>query len=125
MALAREEVIALLQGAVPDAHVLPYPRNIDTPSKSTVMYRIDTVEPSKAASGSWDVSGSLILIASATTSGPADEELDALLQDVLVALDTDQVPGMRWVSAKRATYGDPDPTNPAYEVEVTVTTSKE
>lgn len=125
--LGREEIAALV-GAGLDASVdvIPFARNIDPPSKSTVMVRIDAVRPSKATGALWEVDAALVLIAAKTAPGPADEELDALLQDVLYALDQQDVANaISWSEAKRAVYGNPDPTNPAYEVAVNTHIQKE
>lgn len=127
MALAREHIVTILTGALPsDVVVIPYARDIDPPSKSTVMVRIDTLRPSRAAGGLWQVDAALVLIAARTTPGPADDELEALLQDVLYALNREDVAtALSWTEAKRAVYGEPDPTNPAFEVAVTTHITKE
>ena len=127
--LARDQIVGVLQaeGALPeDVDVIGYARNIDPPRRSTVMVRVDTVRPSQVAGSLWQVEAALVLIGAKTTPGPADDELDALLQDVLYALDTEQVSGaLSWSEAKRAVYGEPDPTNPAYEVAVSTHIQKE
>lgn len=127
--LARDEIMSVLQveGALPDdIVVIAYARNIDPPSKSTVMVRIDKVTPSKVASSLWDVEAALVLVGAKTTPGAGDDELDALLQDVLIALDTQEVANaLSWTQATRAVYGEPEPTNPAYEVVVTTRIQKE
>lgn len=126
--LARDEIVSLLQGdgvLSDDVEVIGYARNIDPPRKPTVMVRIDAVRPSQAAGGLWQVDAALVLIGTKTTPGPADDELDALLQDVLLGLDLPALDGITWSEAKRALYGDPDPTNPAYEIAVSIHLKKE
>lgn len=125
--LARDQIVAVLQDGLPAGiDVIAYARNIDPPNKSTVMVRLDRVVPSRAASGLWDVDAALVLISAQTTPGAADDELDGLLQDVLYALDSQAVANaLRWSEATRAVFGEPDPTNPAYEVAITTSIAKE
>lgn len=127
--LARDEILGILQreGALPvDIDVQPYARNIDPPLRTTVMVRIDKVRPSKVAGGLWEVEAALVIVGAQTTPGSADDELDAALQDVLFALDTQKVANaLTWTEATRAVYGEPDPTNPAYEVAVNTHIKKE
>lgn len=121
---ARAELTAVLRGELTaDIDVIAYARNIDAPTRSTVMVRVDQVNNDSPAAGLRVYQFALVLIAAKTTAGPADDELDLLLEDVLAALTSQAIPnGVVWSApATRATYGDPDPTNPAYEVPVTVT----
>ncbi|CCH79084.1 hypothetical protein BN12_40054 [Nostocoides japonicum T1-X7] len=118
---ARAAVADLLTEHLPDdVDVIPYARNIDSPARSTVMLRLDEVTPG-VASGLGTYTFALLLIAAKTSPGPADDELDALLEDVLYALDRLSDAGVTWSSARRATYED---KNPAYEVTTAVTVSK-
>jgi hypothetical protein len=126
---ARDEVVDLLDGALPvGVDVLPYARQIDPPDRSTVMVRVDVIRPAPE-SGLWEVDAALVLIVPGpgTEVEAAEAELDGLLEDVLYALDNDDgIPnGVRWTEAKRAVYGEPEPTNPAYEVALTIRTQKE
>lgn len=120
---ARSEITALLTatGALPGVQVIAYAREIDPPQMSTVMVRIDEVRPSKVAQGLQDYDFALVCIAAKTAAGPGDDELDALLEDVLLAVQKASPAGITWSSAKRATYNE---TNPAYEVACTVTVTK-
>jgi hypothetical protein len=64
----------------------------------------------------------LLLTPHVDPSGPADDDLDDLLEDVLYALDNPVTPGgdqlaIVWERAERATYSD---TTPAYAVTITV-----
>ena len=120
---ARTEVVDLLTAHLPpDVEVIPYSRNIAAPEHSVVMVRADRVDNKPPAAGIelWEMT--LVLIGARTTAGPADDEADALLRDVLFALRKQDVRnGVVWSApAVRATYGEPDPTNPAYEVPITV-----
>lgn len=120
---ARSEVVTLLTAVLPtDIDVVPYARDIDAPGRSTVMVRVDRVSPSPAGMGLRAYEMALILIGAKTTAGPADDEVDALLEDVLYALSRNEIPnGVTWTTATRSTYGEPDGSNPAYEVAITVT----
>lgn len=118
---ARTAITAALQAALPSGVVLlPYARQIDPPTSSTVMVRIDEVAPSRVAEGLQDYTFALVCIAAKTTAGPADDELDNLLEDVLLMVT--KADGLTWSKATRATY---DESNPAYEVTCVVTVNKE
>lgn len=122
MPTPRQIIVAALDAALPsDVDVITYAHNIDAPTRSTVMVRVDRVTP---AGNLRAYTFGLVLIAAKTTSGPADDELDALLEDVLFAIRT-SMDGMTWTEAIRATYGEPDGTNPAYELAVSVTIESE
>jgi hypothetical protein len=121
----RAPIVAALAtpGVLPaDFVVIPYARNIDPPSQTTVMVRLDKVEPSKQANGAWTVNAALVLVAPAAD----DEELDDALLDILVALDSSVItPGLTWSEATRGTHPADNPTNPAYEVAVTLHIAKD
>ena len=106
----------------PDVELLPYAREIDPPSKSTVMLRLDTVKPSTAAGGLRDYTFALVLIGAKLTAGRADDELEDLLDDVLFALEKDHGLAVTWSEARRAVYNE---SNPAFEVPIVVTITKE
>lgn len=100
--------------------VIPYYRDLDAPSKPTVMVRIDEVTPSQFPQALRDYGMALILVASKTVAGPADDELDGLLEDVLTALDgSDQ---LTWSKATRATFNE---QYPAYQVDLNTISIKE
>ena len=116
-------VTAAVDAAMPPGvDVLGYARQIDPPARPTVMVRVDEViRPPALPSGCRAYRFALVCIAAQTDpGGPADDELDGLLEDVLHALDTGT--DLTWENATRAVYND---TNPAYEVAVTVHTIKE
>lgn len=123
---AREEVDALLVAYLPPGVlVLPYAREIDPPSKPTVMLRLDKVRPSTDANGWLTYEYALVLLAAQTAAGPADDELEDLLLDVLFATDQASEAGITWTEARRAAYPPDNPSNPAFEVPITVTIKKE
>ena len=101
--------------------VLAYARQIAPPPRPTVMVRLDRAIPGTLAGVGLVRSTGLALIVLAAKPdppGPADDELDALLEDVLHAVE--QAPGLTWTEAKRAVYAD---SIPAYEVSVTTHTT--
>ena len=112
----------LAAGLPTSVRVVPYARNIDAPKRPTVMARVDEVLPHEQAPTTHRLYRfTAILIASKVApDGPADDELDALLQLVLDAVDDDDT--MAWTRATRATWLDT--TLPAYEVAVEVTHKK-
>lgn len=125
----RAPIVAALAapGVLPAGiEVIAYARNLDPPDTTTVMVRLDEVEPSKDAHGAWAVTAALVLVAAKTAPGAGDDELDDALLDLLVALDSSAItPGLHWTKATRGGYPNPEPTNPAYEVAVTLHIAKE
>lgn len=82
--------------------LIPYSRDVEGPARSTVMPRLDSVEPGQVQ-GTRVYLFTLILIAAATAAGAGDDELEALLEDVLFAV---QKTGMAitWDKATRTTF---------------------
>lgn len=121
---ARDEMVGLLQALLPsDIDVMPYAKNVDAIARSTVMVRIDEVTPSNMPQALRQYVFALLLLTPLTTAGPADDELDALLEDVLLALESSVNDNRAiWSKATRATYED---KFPAYQVDVVVHTKKE
>lgn len=124
---ARAEVVALLGAHLPaDVDVIPYARQIDPPDRDTVMVRVDALRPAPEQ-GLTDVDVALVCIVPGGEEAEAAETaLDELVEDVVYAVTRETIPnGVRWVSATRAVYGEPNPTNPAYEVALVVRTEKQ
>lgn len=125
---ARQAVVAALTaqtGAGQPLHgvrVVGYARNIDPPSKPTVMVRLDEAEPGAGAPNVWRrYAFALVVLPAKTHGSAADDELDALLEDVLYAIE--QAPNLTWSKAARGTYQDN--SYPAYEVTLSVPFTKE
>lgn len=124
MSTPRAEVAGLLGRNLPRAvRVLAYARNIDSPTKDTVMVRLDEVAPAttSATFRRRYTFGLVLIVPSTDTTGKADERLDGLLEDVLHAIE--QHPLLSWERAVRATYLDS--TLPAYEITASVIHEKE
>lgn len=125
---ARSIVTDLLVTNLPSsAYVIPYAREIDPPSMPTVMIRLDKIGPSTRAAGWLEFEYALVLIAAQQTPGPADDELEDLLFDVFHALGiaSSSSAGITYASATRAVYPPDNPSNPAFEVPITVTVQRE
>lgn len=121
---ARDEVVALLQAVLPDdINVMPYARSIDSITASTVMVAIDEITPGPVPQAAWEMTFALYCLTPMTTAGPADDELDALVLDVLFAMESSAIPNtVRWTKATRATWEE---QYPAYRVDITVLANKE
>lgn len=118
---ARTEVVAALTAVLPsDITILPYSRSIDPPYQSTVMVRVDEVRPSVQPQAFREYKFAVLVIAKHATFGAADDELDSLLEDVLLAIDKSTL--LTWQLATRASFEE---KYPAYEVEIAVTVKKE
>lgn len=119
---ARDQVAAALTASLPAAEwvVMPYARDIDPPSKATVMVRADVIRPS-GLPGAWrEYDFALLVITPLTDPAAADAELDDLVEDVLHAVDESRLP--TWTSATRGSFEE---KFPCYEVALTVTVTKE
>lgn len=122
MTLPRDLVVDALNATAPDGvQVEPYARGLDNVARPVVMVRVDAVAPARnVAQGQRRYGCAVLVVVPTTDPGPADDELDALLEDVLEAIEL--APKLDWTEAKRATLDD---TWPAYEVTVNITTTTE
>lgn len=119
---ARNEVVTTLEGILPaGVEVKAYARSIDPPDVPTVLVRVDEVVPNPLPQVWRGYQFALVLVPTKTDPGPADDELDGLLEDVLFAID--QSDTITWAKATRGTYQDT--AYPAYEVTLNVPFSKE
>lgn len=102
------------------ATIESYLRAPETLAKRMVLISVEEVATSPAGLGMRDYSARLVVAVPTTTTGPADDDLDELLDDVLDLLDSNDVPNaVTWTKATRGTYRNSDA--PAYLVDVTVT----
>lgn len=124
---ARQDVVDALQaltvegGRLEGVHVIEYARRIDAPAVPTVLVRQDSVEPSTFPQAWLDYVFGLVLVPPTIDPEQADADLEALLTDVLFALE--QADNMTWSKATRGTFQDTQ--FPAYEVTVSVPFAKE
>lgn len=106
--------------AADDLSVESYLRAPDTVAKRMVLISMEEVAPATAGLGMRDYQAQLVVVVPTTTTGPADDDLDQLLDDVLDLLDSNDIPNaVTWSKAKRGTYKDG--VSPAFLVDVTVT----
>ena len=116
------EQLAPLEDLEDPFRVLPFARGLSPARKPTVLVRVDEVAPVNSA-GARRVrvyTFGVIVLGRHTTGDNADDEIDALLEDVLAVLDSEQLAtaGITWTAAKRGTWQDT--AYPAYEVTTTV-----
>lgn len=122
MSTPRSVIADRLAALLPGVRVEEFARNIDAPSRPTVMVRLDEVIPHPESPVAHRLyrATAIVLTAKVSPHGPADTELDALLEDTLHAIDSDDT--LRWTRATRGVWLDT--TLPAYEVAVEVTHKK-
>lgn len=107
---ARDEVVAAVTELLPEgyARVEKYAKEVDPPKKPLVMVRVDEIQPLPAAgAGARRYLMALLLLATRTEPGKADDQLEDLLDLVLWSIDRDDST-LTWTSAKRATYKQSD-----------------
>lgn len=115
---------ALSAGELAAHRVIPYARDIDVVERSTILVRVDKVTPGGVTR---TYRFALVLVPKRTDpTGPADDELDQLLEDTLHALDNTGL-AVVWTEANRGVWLDSTdtPRFPIYEVAVDVTTTHE
>lgn len=130
MSTPSAQLAALLRAALPaDVEVISPARDGLTPKRLAVMVRIDEVQRdqySPLAQRRY-VFGLILVCPSTDQTGKADDSLDALLEDVLYAIEKNTAMP-QWTRCVRATYED---RLPAYEVtlptpvKITDTTTQE
>lgn len=108
--------------ALEGVRVVDYAREIDPPTEPTVMVRLDRVAPSRYSSGHLDYGFALLLFPGLTEAGPADDELEQLLADVIGKVETSP-PAITWTEATRSVWGDQ--LAPMFELVVTLASKKE
>lgn len=103
--------------------VLPFARDVGVITAPTVMVRLDEVSRLPQAPASHQLyQYTLVVLVPQTEPGPADVALDALLEDVLFAVEHNTTLP-QWRTAKRGVWLDT--TTPAYEVTLDVPHLKE
>ena len=118
----RQIVAGKLVAALPeDFTVRASPATVDGLTGPTVILWTEQVSPGTLPGTWWDVQLSALVAVPKTEAGPADDDLDEALADVLAALETDDTHGIRWSGADRGTL---DGSWPAYTVHLTTTIVK-
>lgn len=105
MSAVRDDAVATLRQAVPnDLDVEPYSRaGIEALSRPSILVKLTNVEPEPTApQAARRYTFELVLVSALTEAGPADDELEALLEDVLYVLE--QHDRFVFVSATRGVY---------------------
>ena len=124
MTTAREHVHAAIGAHMPaGVDFRAYAARIDTPVKRTVLLRVDEVRPDITLPVSTFLYTYSLMCVSAFTDdgrGPADEDLDELLEDVLMAVE--DTPDVSWTAATRGQWLDT--AHPAYIVTIQVRHTK-
>lgn len=124
MSTSRDAIVDKLDPLVDAFKVVAYSRRLDALERLTLFVRVDAVQNSKVARGWRDFDVTLILATpKVDPTGPADDELDGALEDLLDVLDSadsDEL-GLTWSRATRATLDD---SFPAYEIAATATTRR-
>lgn len=124
MMTARAALDALIRPHLPAGiDLVTYSRDLGTVTRSTVMLRLDRVTPGPA-SGFRNYSFALVLVAAKTAPGPGDDELEALLEDVLFIVENKlgEV-AVTWTEAQRGVFPPDTQAYPAFELPVTATLS--
>ncbi|MBD3782447.1 MAG: hypothetical protein IE926_05735 [Micrococcales bacterium] len=123
MSTPRQLVADVLNAKLPNGtRVEPYAHDLDTITRDTVMLRIDEVTPHRELPRSHrNYRYTVIVLVPVNRKGSADDRLDALLEDVLHALDSTDLPS--WSKVERGVWLNT--TTPAYEVALDVPFSKE
>src|SRR5512138_119134 len=120
----RQQLVDLLTpGIVPAGswEVRKYARTIDPPAKPVAMLRLDQIEPGPEWGTRIYRYGIVVITGKQTMEGAADDELEDVVEDVLLAL-AKAVDGLAVVinTAKRGVYAD---TMPAFEIPIEVKVS--
>lgn len=105
------------EGAPRRVIVESYLRAPENLAARMVLISIEEVAPSPAASGVRLYTARLVVAVPTTKTGPADDDLDELLDDVLDLLSSAVPAAVSWTRATRGTYKDGK--SPAYLVDVT------
>lgn len=110
--LVRDQVAAALAASLePGVRVVPYQRVVDNLTGPLCMVGISSVVPDELLPHErrrYTVTVSVLV--ATTDPGAADDDVDALLEDVLAAIDADL--HLAWSTAERASFSS-SPNSPA------------
>ena len=111
----RQPVVDALSAIVPSSlRVVPYFRDLDKPTRTTVMVRVDEVRHGSSR-GLLDVDVALVVVTGLTRADQVEDELELAVLDLTHAIDSSRAP-VSWSKATRSTFAD---KYHAYEVTAT------
>lgn len=115
MTAPRQQLTDALSAALgDDVIVQAYADDVDPPARPLLMLRLDEITRPPAGPHHRLYTFGLIVLTPLTETGPADDQLESIVETVLYALDTAEPLGaVIWTAAKRASYRD---TYPAFEI---------
>lgn len=117
MTLPRTQLATMLATALPGVRIIPYAVKA-TLTSDTLMLSVAKVAPSTAGRAR-DYEIAVLAVVPYLDPATSEDALDALLEDVLLVLDTELSPvGIRWTTATRVVYAD---TWPAYDIRTSFT----
>lgn len=108
---SRAELALILSTGLPTVDVVPFPR-VDTPNARRVVIGTAKVEPAGVACAWRTASFDVWCVSPYSDPGPADDDLEQLLSDVLDVLDA---AGVEWTTAERGVWVE---TYPAFRVTI-------
>jgi hypothetical protein len=121
---ARAQLAAALKPLLPSkVKLVSIPRSLDgieSRQPVVLLYR-EKLEKAPNAQGDYLATFALWIITPGIDPQRAEDALDDILDDVILALDG--VNFVHWSSAERSTFGDSQA--PAYKIDLTVITSKD
>lgn len=100
--------------------IYDYDKSVTSIGKVTALFLHQSVEPG-ALAGSLAHTINLVIIDPSTTEKSMDDRLDDLLEDIIPALTADAA--TEFIRADKGTYPDPNPTNPAWTIQLRITTT--
>lgn len=116
-ALVVDTLTGLFDGT--EVRVRPYATGLGTITGPTVLVRVDTITPAALPHAWLTYEVALAVLSGLSDLSAAEDELDALLLDVLYAVD--ECDQLTWDRATRATFDD---TLHGYSVVLTVHVSR-
>lgn len=100
--------------------VYDYDKTVTSIGKVTALFLHQSVEPGPYP-GSLAHTINLTIIDPSTSEKAMDDRLDDLLEDIIPALIED--PATEFIRADKGTWPDPNPTNPAWTIQLRITTT--
>lgn len=114
LAGVRAAVVADLADALPTLDVWEWPKSPDTLLEDCVVVNATRVRPGETAAGGAVVTVELYAVSCTTVGTASEDDVDALLDSVLTALDSLNV---EWTGTERVVF---DEKYPAHRIEMEV-----